>query len=63
MLERNLTLEEDRYRSAVASRRSHTLADLVTQELERLVISGELKPGDRLNEQAIATRLGVSRSQ
>jgi DNA-binding GntR family transcriptional regulator len=49
------------YRSAVAQRRSHSLTDLVRKELERIILSGELKAGERLNEQALATRLGVSR--
>ncbi len=53
--------DEQDYRSAVATRRSHSLTDLVTRELERIILSGEIKAGERLNEQALATRLGVSR--
>ena len=31
------------------------------ESLERLILDGTLPPGERLNEQALATRLGVSR--
>jgi phosphonate utilization transcriptional regulator len=42
-------------------RRTESLASLVRKELERMIVSGELKSGDRLNEIALAERLGVSR--
>src|SRR5262245_17604287 len=42
-------------------RRTESLATLVRKELERMIVSGELKGGDRLNEIALAERLGVSR--
>lgn len=41
--------------------RTQSLASLVAGELERMILSGELPPGSRLNEQALAARLGVSR--
>ena len=34
---------------------------LVQHELERMILAGELAPGAKLNEVAIAERLGVSR--
>lgn len=40
---------------------SKTLPQLVQQELERLILSGELRAGERLSEVAIAERLNVSR--
>jgi len=40
---------------------SRTLPQLVQQDIEHLILSGELRPGDRLNEVAISRRLGVSR--
>lgn len=40
---------------------SHSLTMLVQQEIGRLITSGELESGDKLNENALATRLGVSR--
>jgi phosphonate utilization transcriptional regulator len=42
-------------------RRTESLATLVRKELERMIVSGDLKGGDRLNEIALAERLGVSR--
>ena len=47
--------------AAIASRRGPTLTAIVQKELERMILSGELKGGERLNEQALAARLGVSR--
>lgn len=41
--------------------RTASLASVLSQELERMVISGELKPGARINEQQLAQRFGVSR--
>ena len=38
-----------------------SLASLVQAELERLILAGELLPGDKLTEMALAARLGVSR--
>ncbi len=47
--------------AAIALRRTQSLTAIVQKELERMILSGELKGGERLNEQALATRLGVSR--
>lgn len=47
--------------SAITAQRSKSLTGLVRDELERMILSGELPAGERLNEQALATRLGVSR--
>ncbi|MCI0755376.1 GntR family transcriptional regulator [Teichococcus vastitatis] len=41
--------------------RTRSLASLVAQEIEGLILSGQIAPGERLNEQALAARLGVSR--
>ena len=38
-----------------------SLASVVQSELERMILSGELVPGEKLTEVALATRLGVSR--
>ena len=40
---------------------SRTIPQLVQEDIERLILAGELRAGDRLNEVAIARRLGVSR--
>ena len=47
--------------TALRIRRTETLASLVRKELERLIVSGGLKAGDRINESALAERLRVSR--
>jgi DNA-binding GntR family transcriptional regulator len=41
---------------------SSSLVDTVVERLERAIISGELKGGTRISEQALAMSLGVSRS-
>lgn len=38
-----------------------SLTSVVQAELERMILSGELAPGAKLTEMALATRLGVSR--
>jgi len=40
---------------------SSSLTRLVATELERLILAGDLRPGEKLTEVALATRLGVSR--
>jgi len=43
------------------SRRAETLSSLVAEELERMIIRGELQAGDRINESALAEMLSISR--
>lgn len=38
-----------------------SLSEILGQELERLILSGELQPGERLNEIQLANRFGTSR--
>src|SRR3984957_11490004 len=45
----------------VKSRRAETLSSLVAEELERMIIRGELQAGDRINESALAEMLSISR--
>jgi DNA-binding GntR family transcriptional regulator len=47
--------------SALEIVRTRSLSSLVAQEIERLILSGALAAGERLNEALLATRLGVSR--
>lgn len=47
--------------AALQIRRTESLTTLVRRELERMIEAGELKAGDRLNENALAQRIGVSR--
>jgi DNA-binding GntR family transcriptional regulator len=43
------------------SRRAETLCSLVAEELERMIIRGELQAGDRINESELAQMLNISR--
>ncbi|WP_028922430.1 FCD domain-containing protein [Pseudonocardia acaciae] len=45
----------------VAERQATSLPHLIVEELERMIITGVLEGGDRINESALAMRLGVSR--
>lgn len=45
----------------VAERQATSLPHLIVEELEQMIITGVLKGGDRINESALAMRLGVSR--
>lgn len=45
----------------IAFLQQHSLPDLVQMEIERLILSGELMAGSKLNEAMFATKLGVSR--
>jgi len=47
--------------SALEFLRTRSLGSLATEEIERLILTGELQAGERLNELALAARLGVSR--
>jgi DNA-binding GntR family transcriptional regulator len=40
---------------------AQSLVDVVAERIEAAIISGELEPGSRLSEQALAASLGVSR--
>jgi DNA-binding GntR family transcriptional regulator len=55
------TGDEGALPSALEIVRTHSLSSLVAQEIERMILSGALAAGERLNEQLLATRLGVSR--
>jgi DNA-binding GntR family transcriptional regulator len=48
--------------SLVSKQVGETLAGIVHRELEQAILKGTLKPGDRLDEQEIAQRYGVSRT-
>lgn len=45
----------------IALLRTSSLTTLVQQEVERRILAGELKPGDKLIEATIAESLGISR--
>jgi DNA-binding GntR family transcriptional regulator len=54
-------MDQQRRGSAEARAADRSLSRRVQAELERLITDGELQPGERLNEVALAKRLGVSR--
>lgn len=41
--------------------RTRSLANVVQVEIERMIIEGDLQPNERVNENALSQRLGVSR--
>ena len=45
----------------ISQRRAKSLSTLVQEAIEEMIGSGELVAGDRINESALSTRLGVSR--
>ncbi len=45
----------------IAALREHSLTGVVQREIERMILRGDLAPGDRLNESAVAEKLSVSR--
>lgn len=45
----------------VAERQQLSLLQLIARELEQMIIDGALQGGDRINESALALRLGTSR--
>ena len=47
--------------SAIDFLRTRSLSNVVQAELERMIIDGELKPNERVNENGLSQRLGVSR--
>jgi DNA-binding GntR family transcriptional regulator len=42
-------------------RSARSLASLAAEELERMIVNGELQAGDRINESALAQMFGISR--
>ena len=46
---------------AIAQLQGNSLAGLVHNEVERMILAGELQPGAKLTESSVATQLGVSR--
>jgi len=56
-----MTTEHEDPPATVAEVRARTLVGVVQAELERQILGGRIAPGERLNEQAIADELSVSR--
>jgi DNA-binding GntR family transcriptional regulator len=49
------------FRVTVEELRAHTLTGVVQREIEVMILSGELVPGERLNEELVVDTLMVSR--
>lgn len=47
--------------AAIDFLRTRSLSNVVQGEIERMIIEGELSPNERINENALSQRLGVSR--
>jgi DNA-binding GntR family transcriptional regulator len=47
--------------SQLRDRRDKSLSSLAAEELERMIINGELQAGDRINESTLAQMFGISR--
>jgi DNA-binding GntR family transcriptional regulator len=47
--------------AAIDFLRTRSLANVVQAEIERMIIDGELRPNERVNENSLSQRLGVSR--
>lgn len=48
-------------RGTLAVLRTESLASAALQEIERMILDGELQPGEKLTEMTLSDRLGVSR--
>jgi len=45
----------------IALRRGKSLSTLIAEEIERMIMRGDVKPGERINEKRLAERLNVTR--
>lgn len=52
---------ESAARNTIALLKASSLTQVVQREIERMILSGELAAGERLNENALAAKLSVSR--
>ena len=54
-------MKNDDVLAQLRSRRAKTLSSLAAEQLEQMIINGELQAGDRINESALAQMFGISR--
>jgi DNA-binding GntR family transcriptional regulator len=54
--------QHEGYASALAQRRNQSLTGIAVATIEHMILTGLIKSGERLNEQALATQLGISRA-
>lgn len=55
------TPDRDGHKNDLLVLRTSSLTGVLERELEHLILAGELKPGERLNEIQLSTRFGTSR--
>jgi DNA-binding GntR family transcriptional regulator len=55
------TLNQSSSFAAIDFLRTKSLANVVQAEIERMIIDGEFRPNERVNENSLSQRLGVSR--
>src|SRR5580692_5927653 len=56
-----LVMKNEDVLTQLRARRSKSLSSLAAEELERMIINGELQSGDRINESTLAQMFGISR--
>jgi DNA-binding GntR family transcriptional regulator len=54
-------MKNDDALTQLRARRAKSLSSLAAEELERMIINGELQAGDRINESTLAQMFGISR--
>ena len=54
-------MRNDDLLTELRARRAKSLSSLAAEELERMIINGELQSGDRINESTLAQIFGISR--
>jgi DNA-binding GntR family transcriptional regulator len=56
-----LSIRDNDLLTQLRARRAKSLSSLAAEELERMIINGELQSGDRINESTLAQMFGISR--
>jgi DNA-binding GntR family transcriptional regulator len=54
-------MKNDDLLTQLRARRAKSLSSLAAEELERMIVNGELQSGDRINESTLAQIFGISR--
>jgi DNA-binding GntR family transcriptional regulator len=54
-------MNSDTALTQLRARRAQSLSSLAAEEIERMIVAGELQSGDRINESTLAQMFGISR--
>jgi DNA-binding GntR family transcriptional regulator len=54
-------MRDENVLTQLRTRRAKSLSSLAAEEIERMIINGELQSGDRINESTLAQMFGISR--